>query len=312
VLRAPFALVSLLLLVGGCSLAISPGEEQCEVDADCDARGFDGAVCEAGVCAPQCEVDADCEARGFDGNACEAGKCVVVNDPSWGCLGNVAEPEPDPSIPLTIQFRLAYATDSTLPVVGATVDICSKLDLECMNDSPGFPKGLMSDADGVLRIDTRQGFDGFVRIAHPEIVDSRIYVGRPLLEQPKTEEIRLLKPLEYEVLANSAGGAQVDPTRGTAIVLGLDCQGLAGSQLRFSTASADAQTIPFYLVNQAPQQPPQAIETDPDGFGGFFNLPTGPTVVVAVRGTEETFVGRSSVDILANTISYVQVAPTPQ
>ncbi len=290
--RVHSALVLSALFVSGCSVALSSDEKQCEVDADCADRGFEGAVCEAAVCVASEEPD--------------------PVDPSWACLGNVTEPEPDPSIPLVIEFRLAYATDSTIPVPGATVDVCATLDLACTNDTPGFPKGLMSGSDGVLRIETKQGFDGWVRVTHPDIVDSRIYVGRPLFEQPKTKEIRLLKPSEYELLANVAGGAMVDETRGTAIVLGLDCEGLPGSQLRFASPSADAQTIPFYLINQSPQRPPQAVETDSDGFGGFFNLPVGPSVVRAVRGEEATYVGESSLQIVANTISYVQVAPTPQ
>ncbi len=313
-LRVFPGLVAALSVLGGCSLALAPGEEQCETVDDCTARGFDGGRCEQGVCVAQCTSPQDCEALGLAGHVCEDGTCIdpIVADPTWGCLGNVVEPEPDPTKPLVIEFRLAYATDNTIPVVGATVDVCAKLDLACMNESPDFPKGLTSDADGNLRIESKQGFDGWVRVTHPEIVDSRIYVGRPLLEQPKTKEIRLLKPMEYEVLANVAGGAMVDPTRGSAIVLGLDCEGLPGAQLRFSTVSADAQTIPFYLINQAPQRPPQAIETDADGFGGFFNLPVGPAIVRSVLGEEATFVGESSLNIEANTISYVQVAPTPQ
>ena len=48
-----------------------------------------------------------------------------------------------------------------------------------------------------------------------EIVPSRIYVGRPVVEPPKVKEVQLLRPNEYAALAGIAQG-MVDDTRGTA------------------------------------------------------------------------------------------------
>jgi len=82
--------------------------------------------------------------------------------------------------------------------------------------------------------------------------------------------------------------------------------------VRFECPQADGESLEFYLVNQAPTPPPGATATDVDGFGGFFNLPTGATVIRAVLDEDETYVGESGFQILANTISYVQLAPTPE
>lgn len=275
-------------------MVLSPDESQCEAAADCASRGFgDSATCVDGVC--------------VDGAGGGGGGGV---DPVWGCLGNVVEPTPDPSKTFVIQVRLAFANGGEA-VTDADVDFCDKLDVDCTGTSPDFPKGLAPDANGLVSATLKQGFDGFVRIESAEIVPSRVYVGRPIVAPPQVKEVQLLRPIEYETLANLAQG-QVDPTRGTAILLAVDCSGVAASGVRFETPNGDADTIPFYLINQAPTIPPTATATDRDGFGGFFNLPVSAAVARAFRASDEAFVGESSFQVLANTISYVQIAPTPQ
>jgi hypothetical protein len=284
------ALVPLLWGTQACTVILSPGEAQCETDADCAARGFDGAAC----------VDA----------VCVGGDGVGGADTVWGCLGNVVEPVADTSKSVELSVRLAFASDSS-PLTSGTVDFCDKLDINCTGDSANFPKGLSPNADGVVTVSVKQGFDGFVRITDPEIVDSRVYVGRPIVEVPKVKEIQLLRPNEYAALAGIAQG-MVDETRGTAILLAIDCKGDSASGVRFESPNADDDSIAFYLINQAPTIPPTATETDVDGFGGFFNLPVSAAVARSFRAVDDAFVGESSFQVVANTISYVQIAPTPQ
>ena len=267
-----------------CTVVLSPGEPQCEADADCAARCVD----EVGV--------------GGDG--------VGGGDTVWGCLGNVVEPTPDPSQKVELSVRLAFASDGN-PVTTATVDFCDKLDIDCMGTSPDFPKGLTPDSTGVVTVEVKQGFDGFVRITDDDIVDSRVYVGRPIVEVPKVKEIQLLRPNEYAALAGIAQG-MVDDTRGTAILLAVDCKGDSASGVRFETPNADDESIAFYLINQGPVLPPTATATDKDGFGGFFNLPVSAAVARSFREEDDAYVGESSFQVVANTISYVQIAPTPQ
>lgn len=275
------------LALGSCSLALSPGEDQCETDADCEARGFSGATC----------VDRVCEDAAED-------------DPIWGCLGNVTEPLPDTSKTVELSVRLLYATGEQ-PVKDAVVDVCDNLDVDCSSDDPKFPKGLSPDADGYVKVSVVQGFDGFVRITDPTIVDSRVYVGRPIVEPPKVKAVRLLKPSEVEALA-AVAQSPVDHTRGTAIILAVDCQGDAASGVSFQSPNADGDSKEFYLIGQAPTTPPNATFTDVDGFGGFFNVAPGAAVARSFRASDDAYIGESSFLILADTISYVQIAPTPQ
>ncbi len=288
--RGLVALVPLVWLAQSCTVVLSPGEAQCEVDADCVDRGFEGGTCQSSVCVEP-----------------------TIVDPIWGCLGNVQEPTPDPSQSVSLSIRLAYANGNQDLPVTATIDICDKLDVNCTVDSPDFPKNLHPGAGGIASLTVKQGFDGFVQIKDDSIMDSRVYVGRPLIVAPSITEIQLLRPLDYETLAIVAsGGAMPDPTRGTAILRVADCSDSAVSGVRFEATTADAGSTEFYLVGQSPVTPPTATATDADGFGGFFNLPTGPVVARALRDEDDVFIGESSFQTLAYTISYVLIAPTPE
>ena len=285
--RPSLAILPLFLAAGGCTVVLSPGEAQCEKAADCASRGFEGAVCTENVCV----------------------KPPPVVDPVWGCLGHVVEPVPDPTKKVALAVALTFTDQS--PVTMATVDVCDKLDVGCAGTNPDFPKGLTPDADGLVKLSVIQGFDGFVRITGPQIMDSRVFVGRPVITPPQAKSVRLLQPSEYNILAAFAK-QDVDPTRGTAILLSVDCGGLPASGVHFTTPNADAKSEEFYLINQAPTTPPTASATDADGFGGFFNLPVGAAVARTTRAKDKVAIGESSFQVLANTISYVQIAPTPQ
>ncbi len=274
-------------LCAGCNAIVSPSEEQCAADADCTARGFENAVCSESVCVEAEEID-----------------------PVWACLGSVTEPEPDPTKTVSFPIGLVYAIGGAPISSDAVIDVCDKLDVNCTGDDPKYPKGINPGADGVVQVEVPEGFDGFVRITDPGIVDSRVYVGRPLIEPPTVEQIQLLKPMEYTGLASLAM-SEADPTRGSMIALAIDCNREAVSGVSFDVPSADDVAVPFYLINQAPVLPPNAIATDKDGFGGYFNLLPGGPVVKAFRAADDAYIGESSFQILANTISYVLVGPTP-
>lgn len=286
-----FLLTCGVWLAQGCTAIVAGDETQCASDDDCAARGFDGAACVERVC-----VEAEPEEE---------------QDPIWGCLGEVVEPTPDPTKTVEFEMRLAYAVGGAAVGTSTVVDVCDKLDVTCTNTDPGLPKGLNPDANGVVDVAVPEGFDGFVQVTGPNLVDSRIYVGRPLVGPPPVQEVQVLSPMDLELLATLAGD-DPDPTRGTAIVLAIDCSGDGAGGVRFETPNADDETLQFYLINQSPTVPPTATATDKDGFGGFFNLPVASAVVRAFRDEDDAFIGESSFQVLAETISYVLVAPTPQ
>jgi hypothetical protein len=282
------ALASLLVLAAlpGCTVLLHPGEAQCSTDADCSDRGFTGATCVESACVT-----------------------ATVVDPRWSCLGHVVEPDPDKSQKVPLVIHLALAADGS-SVTKAVIDVCDKLDVDCSGTNPDFPKGIKPDAGGVVKLSVVQGFDGFVRITDTAIMPSRVYVGRPLMAQPKFKEVQLLRPTDYTALAGVAGQT-VDPKRGTAILAAINCVGDSAAGVTFKSPDADAKSLQFYLINQAPATPPGVNSTDKDGFGGYFNLPPATTVARAYRASDQSFVGESSFQVLAGTVSYVLVGPSP-
>lgn len=276
-----------VLLAQACTAVVNGGEEQCASDQDCADRGFAGAICVEQTCQP------------------------LAIDPVWGCLGNVTEPEPDPTRTVEFSILLTFAVGGGTASQDTVVDACDKLDIACTGNNPDLPTGIRPDAEGMITMAVPEGFDGFVQIIGPEIVDSRVYVGRPLVGPPPVDAIELFRPGDIELLATLTG-EEPDPTRGSAVVLAIDCSGEGAGGVRFETPNADDSTIAFYLINQAPALPPAATATDLDGFGGFFNLPAGAAVVRAIRDEDDVFIGESSFQVLADTISYVLVAPTPR
>lgn len=280
------ALLPLLLAAQGCTVLLAPGEEQCATDEDCGARGFVGAVCNASLCDQ-----------------------APAGDPIWGCLGHVTEPVPDPTRKVTFSIIAAFTSHS--PVTQATIDVCAKLDLDCASKDPNYPKGISPSADGTVTLTVIEGFDGFMRVTGPQIMDTRVFVGRPIVAPPSVKEVRLIQPSEYDALAAFAK-LTVDPQRGTAILLANDCSGATASGVELACPTADASSQVFYLVNQFPTTPPTATHTDIDGYGGFFNLPVGPAVARTSRAADNVVIGESSFDVIANTISAVLISPTPQ
>ncbi|NUP05511.1 MAG: hypothetical protein HOW73_05575 [Polyangiaceae bacterium] len=286
-IRGALALIPLGWLVASCTVVLDPGEDQCETDADCTERGFTDATCANNLC--------------IEGS---------VADPVWGCLGDVPDPQPDPSKHVEVTLQFTYAIDGNPVPTSTVIDVCDKLDIECMGTNPDFPKGLHPDDQGFAGANVPEGFDGFIRITHSDLMPSRVYVGRPILEQPKYNVVRLLRPAEFDLLTSLAD-VTVDPERGTAILVALDCSGDRASGVRFECPSADTESQEFYLINDSPVSPPDVTSTDADGFGGFVNLPLGAAVAKTFRAEDDAYIGQSSFQVLENTISYVLVSPTP-
>jgi len=101
-----------------CSIVLEPSEKQCEVDADCIARGFAQQTC----------VD----------NVCIAGK--------WACLGNVEKPVETPGVTHTWQGRFIDIS-TRMPPADLNVKLCSNPDINC--ESP-LAEGIPVAADGIV------------------------------------------------------------------------------------------------------------------------------------------------------------------
>jgi hypothetical protein len=247
---------------------------KCTADPECAARGIPGGRCVEGRCwepEAQCTTDDECVSRGpeFVGGRCQDRQCEP--NPKWRC---------DPLLP-------ASATDTreiTLPVIDALsrrpladvpIVACNKLDLTCM--SPIAMVATNADGDAKLTVPT--SFAGYMQqTERNDYVPAMYFMPALLPDNGRLSNFPLVPNGSFTGLA-LALGAQVDRTRGHAMLIIEDCQGLALPAVRFSSPQADMATTEFYVVDQIPTS--SASETTPEGQGGFANLPAGVIEITA-------------------------------
>jgi hypothetical protein len=248
----------------------------CAADTECIARGIPGGRCVEGRCwepEAECTTGDECITRGpeFVGGRCQDRLCEP--NPKWRC---------DPLLP-------ASATDTReiiLPVIDALsrrplADVpilaCNKLDLTCMT-----PIAMVTtDMDGDAKLLVPTSFAGYMQqTERSDYVPAMYFMPALLPENGRLSNFPLVPNGSFTGLA-LALGAQVDRTRGHAMLIIEDCQGLALGGVRFSSPQADMATTDFYVVDQIPTS--SASETTPEGQGGFANLPAG---VIEITATE--------------------------
>jgi hypothetical protein len=190
------------------------------------------------------------------------------------------------------------------PVAGVNARLCRKLDTQC--EQP-ILAGLQSDALGKLVLQTPMGFDGFVELTSPGAL-SGLYFFYPPVTQPL--EIPLVPILPMTELSTFAQlvGADLLQGRGHLVVGTYDCTHTSAAGVSFSSAEADSQSLPFYMVKGVPSS--KATATDSSGWGGFLNLLPG-TATLSGKLSSGQSLGVESTLIRADTITYTALLPLP-
>jgi hypothetical protein len=282
----------------GCAGA-SCGE--CAQDGDCVERLGANATCVDRTCfAPeaQCEVDEDCVARGpeYKGGRCADRQCLP--NPKWRC-----EPAPIPAtpmvdliVPVIDALQLSYVPD--VPLVA-----CSKLDYECAQPVVKA----MTGTDGRAKLSVPANFSGYVQQVESTSYGPGLYFPPALL--PMDKELR-----NFPIFRNGstaalglALGAALDPERGHIMLVSEDCMGNAVPGVAFTTPQADTKTVQFYVRGQIPTT--SAVDTPPEGTGGYMNLPPGVVVITAKEVKSGIELSTTTVLVRAGVISMLYVRP---
>jgi hypothetical protein len=238
----------------GCSLVLDSERVQCSTDADCAGRGpaFSGSTC----------VDSLCQAP----------------DPRWGCLSEPASPRSDPG-PFIVTMHLQDLLNQQ-PLSGVKADVCTKVDVSC--STPRFSTA--SDDAGVVTLEIAAAFSGFVSFELTDALTPTLYFFNPPVDHDQEiPALSLSSPLARGALLSQLG-ASVD--RGDILLSAFDCTGVAAADVTFALTPANAEAVPYYLVNGLPNT--SAAATDSTGYGGFANLTAGTWTItghVADAGT---------------------------
>jgi hypothetical protein len=142
----------------------------------------------------------------------------------------------------------------------------------------------------------------------PAYVRSLLFFNPPITADT-VEPLRLtmLSSAAQPALAGATGG-RFDPTKGSLVVTGFDCDGAPASGLRYDVHQNDGTVSQWYFANGILTA--NVSKTDVSGLGGFLGLPPG-FVAVEAYNSDEQRVGEVGLQVSAGSISYASLVPSP-
>ncbi|MFO0547932.1 MAG: hypothetical protein U0271_06070 [Polyangiaceae bacterium] len=283
-----------LLGLGSCSIAFNLDRQQCEVAADCDARGFPASECVQNICQPIEETG---------GSGGEGGAPVVL--PAYfECVRHGFTPPVPQDGMITHKFQFELATQAGVVPANLTTKLCSALDVNCLNPDPSAPQ---PDANGLLTLTLAANFAGFVEIQSDETMPSLAFFQPPVVLPPTTKLVRLIRQTEFEGLV-SAAGRTWDPTRGSGVVITDDCNDERQAGVYMTSMDLDDQADIGYFTGALPNL--MAEKTDSQGAGALLNMPVGAVTISTFVFGSGVYIGTNTLRSRAGYISYLPVGPS--
>jgi hypothetical protein len=318
--------IAAVALISGCSLLVDAGRDQCSSTADCTSLGLTG-TCERGLCvAPammsmtmppppekdagtdsgvmmppdeSCTLTSDCD----DDKSCFKKQC----EPTREVLDFLCEtPKPIMSSEI-ITFEMAVREFvSEMPPKGLKALACGGTDATCMNPVASF-----EDPDGmaVIKLDLKQGFDGFIRVTSDETLPALWYVTVPLNKDHVAKPLAAVSPGTLDVLVGLTG-YPLDTSKGLVIMEAFGCDGKAAGGVHFEEERRSAR--PFYIINERPNIAATVTVRDDVADlapGGFINATPGFTVFTARIGVDGPVLNEYNVNVQAGTVTYLDIYP---
>jgi hypothetical protein len=298
-------LFAALSVSSACSLALRTNENQCSNDEDCANRG--GLMAQA-VCRDQVCVEAHAGGGGGGANtSTDAG-----TGPDFRCVGKVTWPLPvEPQIVVTMQFIDLVAK---LPLTQINVHACAKMDVTCAN--PLGPS-VSPDEKGIAAVNVPASFDGYVEVlgvdaaadaGAPALVPMNVFFNPPPVENSHFGVVPCFTRPALAALA-SVHGNTIDPSLGFLFSGALDCAGKPAAGVSWEPDRVAESTRRFYYVDGLPSE--VAVATDPSGYGGLINMPTGTVRLFAKLQATGVRIGETSVFVRAGYITTGFLVPTP-
>jgi hypothetical protein len=279
------AIAAWLLGAAGCSLVLKTDSEQCNVDADCTARGsaFANTMCSANVCVTK----------------------TAPPDPKWGCIGDV--PAPDAGSMSTYKVQLLDLISNNPVPQGLTIKLCAKFDPTCQSQLATPASDAMGFVSGMVPSD----FQGYLDISDPSGNYVPALVFLDLVAMPDNLQVLLVAKSAEGALAQNAN-VTVDPTASLLLVATVDCTNTRAAGVSVALSPTQASATEFYVINNALLT--TAMQTDSSGNMGFVNVaaPTGSasvtvTATVVATGKE---MGKVTTLVRAGGMTYQLLRPT--
>lgn len=201
-----------------------------------------------------------------------------------------------PRVVYTLQF-VDLSTGANYPDV--RVRACGIADITCLTPVADY---VQVDARGYVDLPLFEGFLGFLEISSPQILPSLMFLTEPL-------EPRLGPEFPYGLISIDSVPPLLEllrvaqePNTGIFASRVFDCDGNLASDVSFAGPG-----FSYYFVGGLPSA--AATGTDPDGLGGFVNVPAGLAMIDALAPGGRSIAGPQSIVIRPGWLSSFYASP---
>jgi hypothetical protein len=303
----------LALQFSACSALIDVSGRQCETDVQCRDRQL-GDVCSDHVC-----IAAPAQtSSGIQESARRNDRCVKDTDCSGDtprCMRNacvsqaVAElflcHQEDAAIdatPVKYSFRvIEYVT--RMPPANITAWACRGNDVKC---TAAIQPVRISQDTGSVEFELPRGFLGFFEV-HSAAIPALSYLTKPILVNTVDRDLQLSSPETFMTLA-MLDGAEVDDSKGMALLEAFDCTGTPVGGVHFESSVGGVS--PFYIVDNVPNKDVSVSSLDTVhnvADGGFLNVEPGFVTFTARYGVGGSVLGAFNVAVRVGTFTFVDM-----
>lgn len=309
---AVIAFFGTVLQLSACSALIDVSGRQCETDIQCREQQL-GDVCVDHVCIAaeqvtngqvaanantRCVKESDCSG---ETPRCMRGQCVS---------SAVAEmflcraPEAPPVGGGTVKYSFtAVEYVSRMAPGNITARACRGNDVRCVDAIAALR---ISQEDGTIEFELPRGFMGFFEV-HSDAMPALSYLTKPILVDTVDRPLQLSSPETFMSLA-MLDGAEVDESKGMALLEAFDCKGTPVAGVHFE--SSEGGVRPFYIVNHVPNHDVTVSALDAVNNvadGGFLNVEPGFVTFTARYGVAGPVLGSFNVSVRTGTFTFIDM-----
>jgi hypothetical protein len=240
-------------------------------------------ACGTAVKSGTCETDGTCSQAH-----------PTTSDPTWGCVGQSAAPDPSKMV----NVKLTFVDAVTLaPISQASARVCAIYDVSC--DVPVQMPAL--SPTGELAITLPETFQGYLQLSSPD------HVAHVVMLDPVATTDEQIEVLSEPLLTGIAkqAGMTYDPAQGTVLLRTVDCARALTAGESVSLSPSPGQTA--YFTDGLPST--SGTATDATGVAMVLNVAPGLTTVSATLASNAQVVATRKGLVRPNTITIVDVAP---
>ena len=306
-------LIWMALKLGACSAMIDVSGRQCETDKQCRDRQL-GDVCSENVCitppqqstsgvdgtrrTEQCVRETDCSGAT---PRCMRGTCVSE---AVAELFLCRPPEDPPIDQGTVRYEfkvIEYVMRA--PPANISAKACRVSDVQCTRAI--LPVSIDQETGQVV-FELPRGFLGFFEVLS-DAMPALSYLTKPIEFDKVDRPLQLSAPQTFMTFA-MLDGAEIDDTKGVALLEAFDCQGMPVGGVHFEASVEGAR--PFYIVNHVPNNAATVTSYDPTSMvadGGFMNVEPGFVTFSARYGVGGPMLGSFNVAVRTNTFTFIDM-----